>query len=315
MMYKTLGNTGLRVSEICFGTLPMGPLQYNIPFDEGVELIQAAAAAGINYFDAAQNYRTYRYLREALKDCSSEVIISTKSKAFTFSHMDNAVHEALRELDRDYIDIFFIHGDKAGKNVFNERRGAWENLIQHKKKGTIRYIGLSTHSVEAVREAVSTKEVDVIFPLINMSGLGIIDGDRTAMIDLIEKAAFEGKGTIAMKIFGGGHLLKDREKAFDFIKNQTSIDCIAVGMVNKKELEYNLALFAGEKIPEKLKAETLRSKKLVVTSLCIGCGSCARVCPTGAMTIKEDKAEVETTKCLLCGYCVSSCKQIAIRVI
>jgi len=305
----------LEVSELCFGTLPMGPLQYNIPFSAGVELIRAAAAAGITYFDTAQNYGTYGYLREAFKGSQDNFVISTKSKASTYKQMDNAVRQALRELDRDYIDIFFIHGDKVEKNVFSERSGAWENLIEHKKRGTVRYIGLSTHSTEAVKEAISAKEVDVIFPLINMSGLGIIGGTKLEMIDIIQKAASQGKGTIAMKIFGGGHLLEYRDKAFSFIKEQISVDCIAIGMINKKELEYNIALFAGERIPGELKAETLKSKKLVVTSLCTGCGGCTRVCPTGAISIDENKAEVDVSVCLLCGYCVSNCKQMALRVI
>jgi len=315
MNYKTLGNTELKVSEICFGTLPMGSLQYNIPLIEGVELLQEAVKSGINYFDSAQNYRTYSYLREALKQDYDKVIISTKSKAFSFKDMDQAVSEALKELNRDYIDIFFIHGDKAGGDVFIERSGALENLKYHKENGNIRYIGLSTHSVAAVEKAATTKEIDIIFPLINIAGLGILDGDRCMMINAINEAANNGKGIIAMKIYGGGHLLRNRQEAFSFIKNQLSIHCVAIGMINKKELEFNIALNSGQKLSNRLINETIREKKLVVTDLCIGCGNCTKVCPTGAITIKEEKAEVDVTKCILCGYCASSCKQIAIRII
>ena len=112
-----LGKSGLEVSKICFGTLPMGPLQYNISMKDGVELIQKAYESGITYFDTAQNYRTYDYLRNAFNGNTEKAIISTKSKAFTFNDMDRAVKEALKNLNRDYIDIFYLHADQADGHV------------------------------------------------------------------------------------------------------------------------------------------------------------------------------------------------------
>lgn len=315
MKYKKLGNTELKVSELCFGTLPMSPLQYNIDIADGAELIREAIELGFNFIDSAQNYRTYPYLKEALKDCKNNIIISTKSKSPTFEGMNDAVEEALIELDREYIDLFFIHGDKAGKDVFTERSGALESLMKHKKRGTIRYIGLSTHSVKAVEAAARNDDIDVIFPLINIDGFGILDGNRDEMLNVIMAAEKNGKGIIAMKVFGGGTLLKSREKAFEYIKNQPFIHSMAIGMINKKELEFNVALYSNGIISEELKRDTLRTKKLIITGLCIGCGQCTMVCPTGAMRLVGEKAEADPEKCLLCGYCSSNCKQLAIRII
>ena len=51
MKYNVLGNTGIRVSELCFGTLPMGPLQINMPLDEGADIIRKGLDSGINFLD------------------------------------------------------------------------------------------------------------------------------------------------------------------------------------------------------------------------------------------------------------------------
>ena len=54
MKYNILGRTGIKVSELCFGILPMGPLQADMPADEGGELLLSAMEQGITFFDTAQ---------------------------------------------------------------------------------------------------------------------------------------------------------------------------------------------------------------------------------------------------------------------
>ena len=65
MKMNKLGSTGLIVSELCVGTLPMGPLQSNVSVDAGAEFLCAAMENGVNFFDTAQMYKTYAYLKKA----------------------------------------------------------------------------------------------------------------------------------------------------------------------------------------------------------------------------------------------------------
>jgi len=84
MKKYSLGKTGIKVTEMCFGALPIGPLQANISVEEGAELIRAALERGINFIDTAEAYKTYPHIKKALESYHGEVIIATKSSAKTY---------------------------------------------------------------------------------------------------------------------------------------------------------------------------------------------------------------------------------------
>jgi aryl-alcohol dehydrogenase-like predicted oxidoreductase len=82
MEYKELGRTGLKVSRLCFGALTIGPLQADLPLDEGVALLKYAAEQGVNFFDTAEIYDSYDYLRLLLRALpNKDIIIATNSFA------------------------------------------------------------------------------------------------------------------------------------------------------------------------------------------------------------------------------------------
>ena len=66
MKYNMLGQTNIKVSELCFGTLPMGPLQANLPVEKGRELLLHAMDSGITFFDTAELYNNYPYFTHVL---------------------------------------------------------------------------------------------------------------------------------------------------------------------------------------------------------------------------------------------------------
>ncbi|MBR0026137.1 MAG: aldo/keto reductase, partial [Clostridia bacterium] len=67
MEYRYLGNTGMLVSRLCFGTLTMGPLQRDLSAKEGAALLELAFSCGVNFLDTAEIYGTYPHVKEALK--------------------------------------------------------------------------------------------------------------------------------------------------------------------------------------------------------------------------------------------------------
>jgi predicted aldo/keto reductase-like oxidoreductase len=318
MKHNVLGGTGISVSQLCFGVLPMGPNQFGLSPEEGGQLIREGILSGINLLDTAQSYRTYPHIRQALdslKHKRDDVVIATKSTASTYEEMKAAVEEARAALDRDVIDIFHLHAARVDASVFKERQGALECLVDSKSKGVIRAVGISTHSVSAVRAAMDISEIDVIFPIINKEGLGILHGTRDEMAGAIRQASLRGKGVYAMKALGGGNLLDDRRGAIDYVRNLPGVSSVAIGMVNRDELTMNLCIFNDQEVAEELAETTLREKKLIVQVFCKGCGRCVEICPNMAMEVIDGKAGNHAEKCILCGYCAPVCPEFAIRLV
>jgi len=312
----SLGKTGIKVTELCFGALPIGPLQANISVEKGAKLIRAALEKGINFIDTAEGYKTYPHIKKALEGYNEEVIIATKSSAKTYQKMEQSIKDALVSLDRNYIDIFLLHAARVTPSVFEERAGALQCLQDYKAKGVLRAIGISTHVVEIVSRAAEIKEMDIIFPIINKLGIGIVGGSVEDMIKAISEAHKAGKGLYAMKALGGGHLIDQLEAAFNFVRNIKGISSLAVGMVSSEELELNLKIFNDEEIPKGLFTQKIKpSKRLFISSFCKGCGTCVRTCPNNALSLENGKAVVNHKLCLLCGYCNPVCPEFAIRLI
>ena len=168
-----LGKTGIEVSRIGMGVLTVGATQLNLSLEQGAAVISHALNQGINFIDTAQYYETYDYIRLALNNCESKPIICSKCLGHTHSDMEYAIEEALKSLEIDCIDIFLMHEVRPGEL----RNGAWRALLEAKKAGKVKAIGISTHHVDIVDEYADNQQVDVIFPLINCDGLGIRKGD------------------------------------------------------------------------------------------------------------------------------------------
>lgn len=315
MKKNLLGRTGLAVTELCFGALPMGPLQANLPAEEGAAVIRKALEEGINFIDTAELYQTNQHIAQAIRGFDGEVIIATKSTASSYEAMEKSIHKALKELERSYIDIFLIHASRAGAGIFQERAGALKCLKDYKAKGLIRHIGISTHSVEAVHAAIGQEEIEIIFPIINMTGFGITKGSLQDMLAAIEKAHQAGKGLYAMKVLAGGNLLDKLKEAIAYVRAIEGISSLAIGMISAKELDVNLRVFRNETVPEELIKLSKSSKKLFVTRFCIGCGTCVKTCPNYALSLQDNKVVVDHAKCLLCGYCNPVCPEYALRLL
>jgi aryl-alcohol dehydrogenase-like predicted oxidoreductase/Pyruvate/2-oxoacid:ferredoxin oxidoreductase delta subunit len=319
MKHFTLGRTGIYVSELCFGALPMGPLQKKMDPDAGAEIILQALAGGVNFIDTAQLYQTYEPIRRALKKADTKPVIASKSMALDAKGMQDAVEECLAALKLDYIDIFHLHAARVPEeeDVFQKRAGAWQVLLDYREKGIIKAVGISTHSVPAVRLAAENDEVDVVFPIINKNGTGILHGTLAEMEAAINLCRQKHKGLYLMKALGGGCLVKDYHSALKFVRNKFPLP-IAMGMVNAREVEYNLAYFNTKESELDTLPEIVIEEKCfqIVDFICKNCGECIETCPNLAISriAEESKPEINPDLCLRCGYCVGFCPQFAIRM-
>ncbi|KRQ86873.1 General stress protein 69 [Caloramator mitchellensis] len=317
MEYIRLGDSNLLVSKLCFGSLTIGPLQSNLPLEEGANVILEAFNNGVNIIDTAKLYKTYPYIKRALElyEGRNNIIISSKSYDWTYDGMKESIKEALRELNVDSIGIFMMH-EQESRLTLKGHQEALRCLVDAKKAGLIKAVGVSTHAVEVVEAISQMGEVDVIHPIFNKRGLGIIDGNIEDMKNAIELAFKSGKGILAMKPLGGGNLIKNVDEAFEFVLNYPYLHSIAVGMQSVEEVHANISRFEGKKIDEEI-INRLKNKrrKLHVEEWCEGCGDCVNNCPNDALFIEDDIVKVKREKCLLCGYCSAYCKNFCLKII
>lgn len=315
MELQRLGKTGIQVSPVGFGVLTIGATQLNLPLKDGADLLRYALERGINFFDTAQYYRTYPYIKEALRGTSYEPIIVSKCLDLTYEEMKDAVEEARLALDRDMIDIFLLHEVRSDPD-FDNRAGAWEYLQEAKEKGIIKAIGVSTHHVDVAERIASIPEADILFPLINFQGVGIRRGENPGnkedMAAAIHNASLQGKGIFAMKVFGGGILTGDYMKALDYVIKLPGISSLMVGFGNRGEVDRMIEKMEGTLDPAYQPDLSLK-KIWIDQGDCEACGACVDRCPNRAIYQNEKGlANVNYDLCLTCGYCAPVCPVRAI---
>ena len=311
-----LGKTGIKVSKIGFGVLPMGSSQLDLPLEQGSSLIRYALSKGIDFFDTAQYYDTYRYMAPAFDDDSP--VISSKCLDAGYDEMKNAVSQALCELGRDTIDIFLLH-EVLSPEDFRRRQGAWQYLKEAKSDGLIRAMGISTHHEDVCGCMADVPECDVVFPLINKDGLGIRNGqDRGSargMAAAIEKCHKAGKGVYAMKVFGGGNLAGEYLECMDYVFSLPGIDALVIGFTKEEEIDKALEYAEGT-ISRDYVPDTGKKRMFISQDDCIGCLSCRNRCPNKAIEInKNGLCEIDRSVCITCGYCAPVCPVRALIMI
>ncbi|KAF0216939.1 MAG: aldo/keto [Geobacteraceae bacterium] len=316
MKQTVLGNTGLRIMPLVFGTLPLGPLQAGLSPAEGGRLIRHALDRGVNMVDTAELYSTYPYIREALKGYGGVVHIATKTHAADAATARAHVELALRELSRERLDIVHLHGARLA-DPFTERGEVLAELVRMKGEGKIGHVGLSSHYISAIGKAAAFPEVEVIHPLINRTGMGILDGTAAEMTEAVAACARAGKGVYAMKALAGGNLIGSARQSLRFVLEVAGVHGVAVGMLSTAEIEANLSLFNDEALDEAAweGLEKGRRRLKIMENFCKGCGLCVAACTADALRLSDGRARVAEDACILCGYCAAACPEFIIRVV
>jgi aryl-alcohol dehydrogenase-like predicted oxidoreductase len=315
MQYCSLGSTCFTVSRLCFGSLTLGYLGANLPLLQGAALLREALELGVNFIDTAQYYANYNYIRRALQGWSCDVVIAAKTYARDEAGIIAAIEEARHELDREQIEIFLLH-EEAGGGALQADLPALECLHRVKARGLIGAVGISTHSAEAARLAARLPEVEVIHPLINQRGIGIIGGGLADMIEALELAKAQGKAIYGMKAIGGGSLISEAEKHLIWAFSRPYLDAVAVGMRQKSELITNIAWLMGQDSSEGNRIANIpRQLRLEPGNVCTACGCCTGRCSQQALIIAEGRLQWKKEKCLLCGYCIPACPHFYLSIV
>ena len=265
MEYRVLGKTGLKISRMGLGGIPI----QRIDAEGTKKLVYQLMEAGVNYIDTARGYTvSEQYLGYALEGIRDKFVLATKSMSRTKEAMAKDIDISLGNLKTDYIDLYQVHNPNMAQleQVIGEG-GALEALLEAKEQGKIGHIGLTAHSVEVFEKALELDWVETI-----MFPYNIVETQGEA---LIKKCAEKNIGFVDMKPLAGG-AIEDASLAMRFLVSNPDVTVVIPGMADAKEIEQNLA--AGENTApltaeEQKKVEEVR--QTLGTQFCRRCNYCA----------------------------------------
>ncbi len=265
MEYRILGKTGLKISRLGFGGIPIQKIDA-----EGTgKLIGELVKEGVNFIDTARGYTvSEEYLGFALEGVRERFVLATKSMARTKEAMARDIDISLKNLRTDHIDLYQVHnpGAKDLEQVMAPG-GALEALYEAKAAGKIGHIGITLHSVDLFRQAVDLPWVETI-----MFPYNIVE---TQGEELIVQCARNNIGFICMKPLAGG-AIEDAATAMRFVVSNPDVTVVIPGMADPAEIAQNVSA-TSDTTP--LTAEEQQKiagiKELLGTNFCRRCNYCA----------------------------------------
>jgi predicted aldo/keto reductase-like oxidoreductase len=277
--YRTLGRTGLKVTTVGMGCM--------ITSDPSV--ITRAADLGINYFDTARGYQqgnNERLVAAGLGARRKQVVVATKSFPNNAAEFQKDLETSLRELNTDYIDIWFLHARSSPDEIPDD---LIEVQQQAKKQGKVRFIGVSTH-----------KGQQKLLPW--MARKGVFDVVLTAynftmdpgMDQAIAAASKDGLGVVAMKVMAGGlRRLKPGDPNYKKLTQEGAMLAALKWVIKKPNISTTIPSITDmDQLDENLKAMSnplsAGEEKILSAHLdairplyCRMCGQCDGACQKG----------------------------------
>ena len=316
MEYRTLGKTGLKISRLGFGGIPI----QKVDAVATKQLIHAMIEKGMNYIDTARGYTVSEsYRGEALEGVRDKFVLATKSMAVTKEAMAADIETSLHNFRTDYIDLYQVHNPSvAALDTILAPDGALEALLEAKAAGKIGHIGFTTHTTQLFEKALSLDWVETIMFPYNLV--------ETQGEELMRKCTEKNIGFIVMKPLAGG-AIEDPALALRFICANPDVTVVIPGMYDVKEIDMNLAAVentAPLSADELKKIEEIRSQ--LGNNFCRRCNYC-QPCSAGInisgifilqgyldryglgewAKVRYDAMPVKANACIDCGACETRC--------
>ena len=265
MEYRLLGKTGLKISRLGFGGIPIQKIDA-----EGTKtLMNTLIEEGVNFIDTARGYTvSEEYIGYALEGIRDKFVLATKSMARTKEAMAQDIETSLRNLRTDYIDLYQVHnpGVKDLERVMAQD-GALEALLEAKAAGKIGHIGITLHSVDLFKQAIELPWVEtVMFPY------NIVETQGEAYI---AQCAQKNIGFICMKPMAGG-AIENAAVAMRFIVSNPDVTVVIPGMADVSEIVQNASVVSDTTpLTAEERSEIVRIKDALGTNFCRRCNYCA----------------------------------------
>ena len=316
MRFQQLGNTGMTVSELGFGGIPILRLESG----EAEKIVRHAFDRGINFFDTAYAYRdSEEKIGRAFAGCRDKVIIATKTMRRDGAGALEQLEQSLQRLQTDYIDLYQLHqvAQESVWQTISAPGGALEVLQKAKVAGKIRFLGVTSHSRPMAIKLIQTGLFSTVqFPF------NFIEVDAAG--DLHPEARRLGMGILVMKPFAGG-VIDNATVAFKYLRQFP--DAIPLpGFDSVAAVDEVVSFY---KTPNQVSSE---DEALMATyrrelgqQFCRRCEYC-QPCPQGVMitpamgyqvvarrmspavSIEFSRAAMETVpQCIECGICIQRC--------
>ena len=312
-----LGKTGLEVSRIGFGGIPI----MRLAEDEAIKVVQRCLDLGVTFLDTANGYGTSEErIGKAIAGRREQVVIATKTGARDRATAQEHLDLSLKRLDTDYIDLWQFHNlstFEAYEQALGPN-GAMEAAQEALRAGKIRHIGITSHSMDVALKAVPSGHFETVqFPFNFVT--------NEAATELIPLAQEHDVGFIAMKPMAGG-LLDNAKLAFKYLLQFDSI-VPDPGIERIEEIEEIVGIVQGPwELTSQEQREIERIRAQVGTRFCRRCGYC-EPCPQGVsiVTIMNvpsfrkrlpverfftgwiAQAAESAENCIECGECEEKC--------
>jgi len=246
---RRLGRTGEEVTILGLGG--EGLLRSWGEEKKAVELIQAALDLGINYMESARAYDgSESYYGKALGGRRGEVFLAGKSHARDYAGAMNHLHETLRNMGTDYLDLWQVHDVRTDDDVsaIFGPGGAYEAFLEAREKGLVRFIGITGHHDPTVlARCVREYDFDTVLLPVNPAE----PSHRPFIEEVVPLAAGKDMGVIAMKVYLRGMLNAPKKLLFCYALTQP-VSTAVVGCDTLEQLKENVEI-AGSFIPLHLK--------------------------------------------------------------
>jgi aryl-alcohol dehydrogenase-like predicted oxidoreductase len=254
-----LGNTGIELSRLAQGTGVHGGNrqsdQTRAGFAELTALFCHAHDRGVTFFDLADLYGSHLYFREALREIPrEEVRILTKiwwrydgpedgeaTRDPDRAEACRATIERFRhEINTDHLDVVLLHCCMAA--TWDDDLEVYRDVLSEaKEKQQIGAVGVSCHTLAALKTAAKCPWVEVILARINPKGASM-DGSPEDVMPVLREARKNGKAIIGMKIFGEGKLSGEREACMQFAQENGLLDAMTIGFHTPEQIDDALRL-------------------------------------------------------------------------
>lgn len=309
-----LGRTGIITNKNGFGALPI----QRVSTEYAGMLLKKAYCAGITFFDTARSYSdSEEKIGLALSDVRQDIILATKTPSTTVEGFWRDLETSLRLMKTNYIDLYQFHNPDFCPKP-GDGSGLYEAMLEVKKQGKIRFIGITNHRLHVAEEAVRSGFYDTLqFPFCYLAS------DRD--IALVKLCREKNVGFISMKGLSGG-LITNSAAAYAW-QAQFDNTLPIWGVQREEELDEFLSYMENPpKMDGEIGAFIEKDRKELIGNFCRACGYCMP-CPAGIvinqcarmsqlirrspsanwLTEESQKMMMKIEDCRNCGQCKKKC--------
>jgi 1-deoxyxylulose-5-phosphate synthase len=247
--WVTLGNSGVKVTRLAFGTGTFGGrVQRELGQKEFTKLVRHAYDRGIRFFESADAYNEmHEMLAEALKGIPRDTYkLMTKYRRADTSAPRETIDRFRRELNSEYFDIMLVHAVRTATWATDHERIV-DGISEAKQKKIVLAHGASCHGLMPLRSLPGNKWLDVALLRINHDGARMDNlrdennakGDVQEVTQRIQQIHGQGTGVIGMKLVGEGQFTDpaQREAALRYVTQLGTVDAMTIGFKSIAEID------------------------------------------------------------------------------